>query len=163
MTISGRILVVEDDIDIAELLRIYFTGQGFLVETVARGDAALAACRANLPDLVILDILLPDMDGYAVCRELRTNIRTGNDFSGLCSAKLRTGRFTIEPAGVKSCLIRPLPDNRRSGGLQQRQAFLIALIIARKPPVIFSADMTGPVSLKKTLPSGASTTMPTIR
>lgn len=75
---SGRILVVEDDFDISNMLRIYFTGQGYQVEVAARGGDALAMCRRKLPDLIVLDIMLPDMDGYAVCRELRTTTRTSH-------------------------------------------------------------------------------------
>ncbi|MFW6068276.1 MAG: response regulator [Chloroflexota bacterium] len=75
---SGRILVVEDDFDISNMLRIYFTGQGYQVEVAARGGDALDMCRRKLPDLVVLDIMLPDMDGYAVCRELRTTTRTSH-------------------------------------------------------------------------------------
>jgi diguanylate cyclase (GGDEF)-like protein len=75
---SGRILVVEDDFDISDMLRIYFTGQGYQVEVAARGGDALAKCRRKLPDLIVLDIMLPDMDGYAVCRKLRTMTRTSH-------------------------------------------------------------------------------------
>ncbi len=75
---SGRILVVEDDFDISNMLRIYFSGQGYQVEVAARGEDALAMCRRKLPDLIVLDIMLPDMDGYAVCRELRTTTRTSH-------------------------------------------------------------------------------------
>lgn len=76
MSSNGRILVVEDDFDIANMLRIYFTGQGYNVEVAPRGSDALTLCRRQLPDLIVLDIMLPDMDGYAVCRELRTTTRT---------------------------------------------------------------------------------------
>lgn len=76
MSNNGRILVVEDDFDIANMLRIYFTGQGYNVEVAPRGSDALTVCRRQLPDLIVLDIMLPDMDGYAVCRELRTTTRT---------------------------------------------------------------------------------------
>ena len=76
MSSNGRILVVEDDFDIANMLRIYFTGQGYSVEVAPRGSDALTMCRRQLPDLIVLDIVLPDMDGYAVCRELRTTTRT---------------------------------------------------------------------------------------
>jgi PleD family two-component response regulator len=75
---SGRILVVEDDSDISNMLRIYFTGHGYQVDVAARGGDALAMCRKQLPDLIVLDIMLPDMDGYAVCKHLRTTTRTSH-------------------------------------------------------------------------------------
>lgn len=75
---NGRILVVEDDFDISNMLRIFFTGQGYQVEVAARGNDALEQCRKKLPDLIVLDIMLPDMNGYDVCRELRTTTRTSH-------------------------------------------------------------------------------------
>jgi DNA-binding response OmpR family regulator len=75
---NGRILVVEDDFDISNMLRIYFSGQGYSVEVAARGSDALTLCRQQPPDLIVLDIMLPDMDGYVVCRELRTTTRTSH-------------------------------------------------------------------------------------
>ncbi len=74
----GRILVVEDDVDIANMLRIYFTGQDYQVEVANRGTDALRLCQKQNPDLVVLDIMLPDMDGYSICRELRTTTRTSH-------------------------------------------------------------------------------------
>lgn len=75
---KGRILVVEDDFDISNMLRIYFTGQGFEVSVAPRGNDALAMTRQSLPHLIVLDIMLPDMDGYAVCKQLRTTTRTSH-------------------------------------------------------------------------------------
>lgn len=75
---NGKILIVEDDFDISNMLRIFFTGQGYQVEVAGRGNDALDMCRKNLPDLVVLDIMLPDMDGYAVCTEMRTTTRTSH-------------------------------------------------------------------------------------
>jgi len=75
---NGRILVVEDDFDISSMLRIFFTGQGYQVEVAARGNDALEQCRRKLPDLIVLDIMLPDMNGYDVCTELRTTTRTSH-------------------------------------------------------------------------------------
>lgn len=72
---EGRILVVEDDFDIANMLNIYFSGQGFEVTLAAHGMEALALTRKELPHLIILDIMLPDMDGYEVCKSLRTTTR----------------------------------------------------------------------------------------
>jgi len=75
---KGRILVVEDDFDISNMLRIYFTGQGYEVQVAPRGGEALTATRKQLPKLIVLDIMLPDMNGYDVCRELRTTTRTSH-------------------------------------------------------------------------------------
>lgn len=73
---KGRILVVEDDVDISKMLRIYFDSQGYEVLVANRGNEALDICRAKLPNVVVLDINLPDTDGYEVCRSLRSNTRT---------------------------------------------------------------------------------------
>ena len=75
---KARLLVVEDDKDISNMLHIYFTGQGFEVDIAARGSSALEKTRHNLPNLIILDIMLPDIDGFEVCRNLRTNTRTSH-------------------------------------------------------------------------------------
>jgi PleD family two-component response regulator len=75
---KGRILVVEDDFDISNMLRIYFGGQGYEVQVAPRGNDALTMTRKQLPNLIVLDIMLPDMNGYDVCRELRETTRTSH-------------------------------------------------------------------------------------
>ena len=75
---KGRILVVEDDFDISNMLRIYFSGQGYEVQVAPRGGDALTMTRKQLPNLIVLDIMLPDMNGYDVCRELRMTTRTSH-------------------------------------------------------------------------------------
>lgn len=75
---QSRILVVEDDFDISNMLRIYFQSQGYEVAVAQRGEDALEMCRHQLPNIIVLDIMLPDMDGYDVCRELRGNLRTSH-------------------------------------------------------------------------------------
>jgi PleD family two-component response regulator len=75
---KGTILVVEDDFDLSELLRLYFDSQGYQVIVATRGNDALEACRRSLPNVIVLDIQLPDIDGYQVCRQLRENLRTSH-------------------------------------------------------------------------------------
>jgi len=75
---KGRLLVVEDDFDISNMLRIYFDSQGYETIIATRGEEALDLCRRKLPNLVILDIMLPDINGYEVCRSLRSNLRTSH-------------------------------------------------------------------------------------
>jgi DNA-binding response OmpR family regulator len=75
---KSRLLVVEDDIDIANMLRIYFSGMNFEVDIAHRGTDALEKTKHALPHLIVLDIMLPDIDGYEVCRNLRTSTRTSH-------------------------------------------------------------------------------------
>src|SRR5262245_1439903 len=74
----GKILIVEDTVDIATMLQFYFGGQGFQARMVHRGADALTATRQWSPNLILLDIRLPDIDGYDVCRQLRQNLRTSH-------------------------------------------------------------------------------------
>lgn len=75
---KGRLLIVEDDTDISTMLRIFFNGLNYEVDIAARGSDALEKTRQNLPHLIVLDIMLPDIDGFEVCRALRTNTRTSH-------------------------------------------------------------------------------------
>jgi CheY-like chemotaxis protein len=70
------ILIVEDDLDVADMLNAYFRVQGYDVMTVNWGEDALRTCTTHNPNLVILDIRLPDIDGYEVARRLRSQRRT---------------------------------------------------------------------------------------
>jgi PleD family two-component response regulator len=78
MTKPYKILIVEDDPDTAEMLRAYFETQGYEVLTTAWGNKALEVCQDIVPDLIIEDIRLPDIDGYQVVHELRKHTRTSN-------------------------------------------------------------------------------------
>jgi PleD family two-component response regulator len=75
---KGHLLVVEDDSDIAEMLRMYFDGLGYEVQVARKGADALAFTHQTIPNLIILDIVLPDMDGYSICQELRSQSRTSH-------------------------------------------------------------------------------------
>ncbi len=71
-----QILIVEDDLDLSEMLTAYFRVQNYDVLTAAWGEEALALSREHDVDLFVLDIRLPDIDGYEVCRQLRTQRKT---------------------------------------------------------------------------------------
>jgi PleD family two-component response regulator len=73
---KSKILIVEDDLDVAEMLNAYFRVQGYDVFTVNWGEDGVRAAQTVLPDLMILDIRLPDIDGYEVARRVRTDRRT---------------------------------------------------------------------------------------
>jgi DNA-binding response OmpR family regulator len=73
-----KLLIVEDDLDVADMLNAYFRVQGYEVFTVNWGEDGVRACQTSRPDLIILDIRLPDIDGYEVARRLRGNRRTSD-------------------------------------------------------------------------------------
>ncbi len=66
-----KVLVVDDDSNISTLLRLYLEKEGFEVSTAADGEEALAVFEKTQPDLILLDIMLPKLDGWQVCREIR--------------------------------------------------------------------------------------------
>ncbi len=75
---KNTILIIEDDLDVSEMLNAYFRVQEYEVLTVHRGEEGIQVCQNSRPDLVILDIRLPDVDGFEVARRLRGNRRTAD-------------------------------------------------------------------------------------
>ena len=67
-----KILVVDDEVDIVDFIDDYLTGEGYEVIKAYDGVEALNKMRQNLPDLVVLDIMLPGLDGFEVCKQIRT-------------------------------------------------------------------------------------------
>jgi DNA-binding response OmpR family regulator len=76
MTFVTRVLVVEDDPDIAQLVAHYLEKAGFSPELLANGRDALASIAARPPDVVVLDLMLPQVDGLEICRSVRSNAAT---------------------------------------------------------------------------------------
>lgn len=75
---SKKIFIVEDDLDLSEMLSAYFRVQGYQVFHAARGEDAVKNILEVVPDIAVLDIRLPDIDGYEVCRRMRRARRTQN-------------------------------------------------------------------------------------
>lgn len=125
---KGRLLIVEDDFDISNMLRIYFDSQGYQTLVATKGQEALEMCRRNLPNLVILDIMLPDIDGYEVCRQLRGNLRTshipiifltqkGERSSQITGLELGADDYITKPFDLQLLLLRVEGALRRAGWL----------------------------------------------
>lgn len=75
---TERILVVDDEEDLLELIHFNLTKEGYRVATVATGEAAIQEARSLLPDLIVLDLLLPKVDGLEVCRTLKGDAKTAH-------------------------------------------------------------------------------------
>ena len=76
MGANKKILVVEDERDILQLVKLYLEKEGYRVSTAATGPDGLKAARAEHPDLLVLDLMLPDMDGLEICKRLRGDQQT---------------------------------------------------------------------------------------
>ena len=120
---SQKVLVVEDDSNIAELLRLYLQKDGFEVSHAADGGKAVEMAKEIQPDLVLLDIMLPVMDGWQVCRELRKTMKmpiimltakgeTEDKVSGL---EMGADDYIVKPFEVKELLARVHAVLRRTG------------------------------------------------
>jgi DNA-binding response OmpR family regulator len=134
---SKKALVVEDDGNIAELLRLYLERDGFEVQHAADGGEGVAMFRAFNPDIVLLDIMLPVMDGWGVLREIRKDSRTPvimltaksetpDKVSGL---EMGADDYVTKPFEVKELLarihavLRRAEDCGESGGSVRRLSF----------------------------------------
>jgi len=73
-----RILVVEDEESLLKLESILFTSKGYAVTGVRDGKSALEAIALDMPDIVVLDVMLPDLDGFEVCRAIKENPATSS-------------------------------------------------------------------------------------
>lgn len=109
-----KILVVDDDENIAELLRLYLVREGYTVQCVHDGRAALLAMDSFKPNLVLLDIMLPGMDGWQVCRELRKTsdvpvimvTAKGESFDKVLGLELGADDYVTKPFDTKEVLAR---------------------------------------------------------
>ena len=117
------VLVIEDDQNIRELLQMYLEKEGYAVTIAADGEQGLAKYRAIHPDLVLLDLMMPVMDGWAVCRAIRADgqtpviMLTAKSETDDKVAGLKTGAddYITKPFEMKEVLARIEAVLRRSG------------------------------------------------
>ena len=119
-----KILVVEDDENISELLQLYLEKDGFKVSTASDGGKGVAEFERWQPDLVLLDIMLPIMDGWSVCREIRSVSKTpiimltakGETFDKVNGLEMGADDYIVKPFEVKELLARVHAVLRRYDG-----------------------------------------------
>ena len=116
------IMIVDDDPNIVQLIRLYLTRDGYDVVSFERGDEALAAFKQDPPSLMVLDIMLPGMDGWSVCREVRKISQipiimlTAKDdtFDKVLGLELGADDYMTKPFDGKELLARVKAVLRRS-------------------------------------------------
>ena len=116
-----RILIVEDEPALQDTLAYNLTRQGYLVETVSDGEAALAAARRQPPDLILLDIMLPVLDGFEVTRILRQELNTpilfltarDDEIDRILGLELGADDYMTKPFSMRELLARVKAQLRR--------------------------------------------------
>ena len=109
-----RILIADDDVNIAELISLYLMKEGYETKRAADGREALRMVPVFDPDLIILDIMMPEMDGYEVCREVRKNSSTpiimltakGETFDKVLGLELGADDYMVKPFDTKELVAR---------------------------------------------------------
>ncbi|MDR1927879.1 MAG: response regulator transcription factor [Oscillospiraceae bacterium] len=121
---SSKILVVDDDGNICELLRLYLEKEGCRVALAGDGETALRVFREQNPALVLLDIMLPLLDGWQVCREIRKTSQVpiimltakGEVFDKVLGLELGADDYVTKPFDAKEVIARVKAVLRRAGG-----------------------------------------------
>lgn len=120
---EGKILVVDDDQNICELLRLYIEKEGFEVAIANDGRKALTLFDEQNPDLIMLDIMLPELDGWQVCREIRKKSQCpiimltakGEVFDKVLGLELGADDYVVKPFETKEVVARIKAVLRRYG------------------------------------------------
>jgi DNA-binding response OmpR family regulator len=107
-----RILVVDDEIDTLELIELTLRTAGYVVQTVDNGRDALKAANKDSFDVIMLDIMMPDMSGFDVLRAMRENLDSVPPFIFLTASKRSSDQETGEDLGAVSYLVKPITRGR---------------------------------------------------
>lgn len=119
----GKVLVADDDKNICELLRLYLVKEGFQVVLAGDGEEALARFTAENPDIILLDVMMPRLDGWQVCREIRKKSECpiimitakGETFDKVLGLELGADDYVVKPFETKEIVARIKAVMRRTG------------------------------------------------
>jgi DNA-binding response OmpR family regulator len=119
---ASRVLVVDDDPTVSDVVRRYLERDGFVVESAADGAATLAAAAARPPDLVVLDLGLPGVDGLEVCRQLRSHgpvpivmlTARGSETDRILGLELGADDYVTKPFSPRELVLRVQSVLRRA-------------------------------------------------
>ncbi len=130
---NEKILIVDDDKNICELLRLYLNKEGYQISLAYDGQAAVEAFEQQHPDLVLLDVMMPKMDGWEVCRRIRAAGDTpvimltakGETFDKVLGLELGADDYVVKPFDAKEVVARIKAVLRRcSAGEENRDGII---------------------------------------
>ena len=127
---NSKIMVVDDDANICELLRLYLEKEGFDPVIAPNGVKALELFDSEKPDLILLDVMMPQLDGWQVCREIRKKSQCpiimltakGEVFDKVLGLELGADDYVVKPFEAKEVIARVKAVLRRSGVQNQKKA-----------------------------------------
>lgn len=144
MATKQRILIVDDDNNIAELISLYLTKECYDTQIVNDGEAALAAVDSYNPNLILLDLMLPGIDGYQVCREVRAknNIpiimlsAKGEIFDKVLGLELGADDYIMKPFDSKELVARVKAVLRRYQPIKVETSHVVEMKCVEYPDLV---------------------------
>ena len=124
-----RILVVDDEFRIRQIIRKYAEFEGYEVEEATDGMQAIEICRKERFDLIIMDVMMPELDGFSACREIRKFGKTpiimlsarGEEYDKIHGFELGSDDYVVKPFSPKELMMRVAAVIKRSGGSQEEK------------------------------------------
>jgi DNA-binding response OmpR family regulator len=154
---NEKILVVEDEKDLVKLLRYNLEKESYRVSAAGDGETGLALFRKEKPDLVMLDLMLPKLDGFEFCKIVRSESKTPilmvtaktDEVDRVLGLELGADDYVTKPYSVREVLARIKAILRRAGGAQEEKTFFRAgeleidleryMVMVKKQPVTVSS------------------------
>ena len=148
MANKQKILIVDDDANIANLISLYLTKECFDTRTEEDGQSALNAFKEYNPDLVLLDIMLPGIDGYEVCREIRKESKVPiimlsaktEVFDKVLGLELGADDYVVKPFDLVVLYSRILALLRRTEGVTHTKLFCDDLILDKEKTAVYNGQ-----------------------
>ena len=145
MASKQKILIVDDDSNIAELISLYLTKECFETAIAADGETALLLADSFQPNLILLDLMLPGIDGYQVCREIRVNSSVpiimlsarGEEYDRIHGFELGIDDYVVKPFSPKELMMRVAAIIKRSGGEENNRFVFEGLTVDFTARLVF--------------------------
>jgi DNA-binding response OmpR family regulator len=152
-----KILVIEDDRDIAELMEFNLRAENFRVEVSHNGREGLQKAQKGLPDLILLDLMLPDLNGLEICKELKRGNRTkhipiimvtakGAEVDRVVGFELGADDYIAKPFSTRELILRVRAILRRTQGKDQERQGEIAFGILSLDPSKYEVKVKGQIT-----------------
>lgn len=107
-----KLLIVDDEVNIVKALEFLFTDEGFIIATAHDGNSALSKAHDFLPDIILLDVMMPDIDGYSVAHALRKNENLNHTSIIFITAKgAKEDKIMGYDAGGEYYIVKPFDNN----------------------------------------------------